>query len=68
MKLSECYWCTLSHAISDEAICCNEKSENYNKPFSKQERDIRGCENGETKQAVDYQNMTAWEIASRYYM
>ncbi len=68
MKCSECYWCTLNHALSDEAVCCNEKSKNYNQLFSKQEREIRGCDEGQTRREVDYRNMTAWEFASKYYM
>lgn len=68
MKCNECYWCTLNHALSNEKVCCNEKSENYNKLFPKEEAENRGCELGETKIAVDYRNMTAWEFASRYYM
>lgn len=68
MKCSECYWCALNHALSDKVVCCNEKSSNYNQLFPKEEREIMGCDEGETKQAVDYRNMTAWEFASKYYM
>lgn len=68
MKCSECYWCTLNHALSDKVVCCNEKSSNYNQLFPKEQIEIKGCDDGETKQAVDYRNMTAWEFASKYYM
>ena len=57
-----------NHALSDKGVCCNEKSSNYNQIFPKEEMDIMGCDEGETKQAVDYRNMTAWEFASKYYM
>lgn len=68
MKCSECYWCALNHALSDEVVCCNKKSSNYNQLFSTEEIEIKGCDKGETKQAVDYRTMTAWEFASKYYM
>lgn len=68
MNCKDCYWCNLNHALSDKVVCCNEKSSNYNQIFPKEEMDIMGCEDGETKQAVDYRNMTSWEFASRYYM
>lgn len=68
MNCKECYWCALNHSLSDKFICCNEKSRNYNEIFPKEEREIKGCEDGEIKQAVDYRNMTAWGFASRYYM
>ena len=68
MKCSECYWCTLNHKLSDEKVCCNQESKNYNKIFTKEETETMNCEDAETKQAVDYRNMTPWEFASRYYM
>lgn len=68
MKCSDCYWCKLCHALSNEKVCCNSESENYNKIFPKEEAENMGCEAGETRQAVDYRNMTAWEFASKYYM
>lgn len=68
MKCSECYWCTLNHELSDEKVCCNQESKNYNKIFTKEETEKMDCEEAETKQAVDYRNMTPWEFASRYYM
>lgn len=68
MKCSECYWCELNHPLSNEKICCNQESENYNMLFPKEEANDRGCEHGESREAVDYRNMTAWEFASKYYM
>ncbi len=68
MQCSECYWCTLNHALSDEVVCCNEKSENYNKVFPKDQCNTQGCESGQTKQEIDYWNMTPWQFASKYYM
>ena len=68
MKCSECYWCTLNNSIGNEMVCCNQASENYNKIFTKEETETMDCEDAETKQAVEYRNMTAWEFASRYYM
>lgn len=65
---SECYWCSLSHALSDQKVCCNNESEHYNQEFPKGEASKRGCNVGETQQAVDYRNMTAWQFASKYYM
>lgn len=49
MKCAECYWCSLNHALSDEVVCCNEKSEYYNQIFKKPEREVRGCYDGQTK-------------------
>ncbi len=68
MKCSECYWCALNHTIPDEAVCCNEKSKNYNQPFSKQERETRGCPQGETRRDIDYRNMKTLDFALKYYM
>lgn len=68
MKCSECYWCSLNHALSDYKVCCNQESKNYNKIFAKEETETMDCEDAETKRAVDYRSMTAWEFASRYYM
>jgi len=68
MKCSECYWCALNYALSDKVVCCNEKSKNYNQIFSKQERKIRGCDEGQIRREVDYKNITALEFASKYYM
>lgn len=68
MKCSECYWCALNKLIGNEMVCCNQESENYNKIFTKEETETMECEDAETKQAVDYRNMTPWQFASRYYM
>lgn len=68
MKCNECYWCALDSALSNERVCCNQESKNYNKIFTEEETETMDCEDAETKQAVDYRNMTPWEFASRYYM
>lgn len=68
MKCNECYWCTSNNALSKEMVCCNKESENYNKPFPKEELENYGCEEGESEREVDYGNMTAWQFASKYYM
>lgn len=68
LNCSDCGWCHLIHATSDEKVCCNDRSEKYNETSSKEEASERGCEEGETRQAIDYHNMTAWEFASKYYM
>jgi len=68
MKCKECYWCTLNHALSDEYVCCNKESDNYNKLFTEQEIETMDCDDAETEQAVDYRNMTPWNFASKYYM
>lgn len=68
MDCRDCYWCKLNNALSEEKVCCNEKSPHYNQKILKEKLDGNGCEFGETKQAVAYRNMTAWEFASRYYM
>lgn len=65
MNCSECYWC---NANLKKMTCGNPESENYNKSFSKDKIENMGCNAGETKKAVDYKNMTAWEFASKYYM
>lgn len=67
MDCKGCYWCESNNALGEEKVCCNEKSMNYNQVFTKERLEKSGCEYGETKQAVDYRNMTAWEFASRYY-
>lgn len=53
MQCSECYWCTLNHALSKEKVCCNEKSEKYNQLFPKEEAENRWCEYAESRNAVD---------------
>lgn len=68
MKCSECYWCKLNHALSDKKVCNNQKSENYNIVFPKEEAENRGCDHGETRDAVEYRTMTPWEFASKHYM
>lgn len=68
MKCKDCYWCKSNNALSGEKICCNEKSNFYNQTFLKEKIEEFSCEYAETKIAVDYRNMTAWEFASRYYM
>lgn len=69
MKCNECYWSELNNPFDvNKRCCCNQKSENYNKIFTGEEIELMDCEDGETKQAVDYANMTPWEFASRYYM
>lgn len=68
MKCNECYWCTLNHALSNERVCCNQESKNYNKIFTKEETENIECEDAETERAIDYQKMTPWQFASKYYM
>lgn len=68
MKCSECYWCVLNKATSDEMICCNQESDNYNKIFTQEETEISECEDAETEREVDYKNMNAWQFASKWYM
>ncbi|KAI4445303.1 hypothetical protein C823_007810 [Eubacterium plexicaudatum ASF492] len=68
MNCRDCYWSKTNNILTDEEICCNENSSYYNQIISTEKVEQNGCENGETKQTVDYKNMTAWEFASRYYM
>lgn len=68
MKCSECYWCVLNKPTSDEKVCCNQESANYNKIFTQGETEIMECEDAETERAVDYKNMNAWQFASKWYM
>jgi len=68
MKCNECYWCALNSSFDNKRVCCKQDSENYNKIFTKEETEVTECKDAETKQAVDYKNMTPWEFASRYYM
>lgn len=67
-QCNECYWSRRVSATSEEQVCCNENSEHYNEVFPKEESMERGCEEGETRKAIDYRNMTAWQFASKYYM
>lgn len=30
MYCKDCYWCKSNNALSDEKVCCNEISNNYN--------------------------------------
>lgn len=68
MGCKDCYWCTLNKPTGNEMVCCNQESKNYNKIFTKEEVETMECEDAETKQAVDYRNMTPWQFASKYYM
>lgn len=68
MSCKECYWCKQEIPLGSERVCCNKNSENYNKIFPEEEASERNCELAETKQAVDYREMTAWEFAVKYYM
>ena len=68
MTCKECYWCKQETALSQKRVCCNENSENYNEVFPEDEAETSSCEYAETKQAVDYREMTAWQFAARYYM
>lgn len=68
MNCNDCYWCVLNHTPSNTFVCCNEKSNSYNQIFQKEDIKTKSCNNGETRQAVDYRNMTAWQFASKYYM
>lgn len=58
MKCKDCYWCTLNHALSDEYVCCNQKSENYNKIFTKQQIETVECEYAEEEIENLYSRLT----------
>lgn len=66
MNCNECYWCTLNDGTN--YVCCNRDSENYNKIFTSEEIENVKCEDAETERAIDYQKMTPWQFASKYYM
>ena len=68
LTCNECYWCSSNDSLSDDMVCCNQKSENYNKIFSEEESKTKNCEHAETEQAIDYFRLTPWEFASKYYM
>ncbi len=61
MFCKDCYWCS-------ENTCCNTESENYNKVFTDEQIKTFECPDAESEQAVDYQNMNAWDFALKYYM
>ncbi len=68
MKCKNCGWCYLNSALSTDKVCCNPESINYNNIISEEQIEESGCDKGETIEAIDYKNMTAWEFASKYYM
>ena len=75
LNCSECYWCALGPNATDdhihdniEKVCLNGDSEHCRVKFKRKESFNRGCEHGETREAIDYKNMTAWEFANKYYM
>lgn len=67
MKCVECYWLAKNSTIGLDMVCCNKKSGNYNKIFSKEDVEKSGCDCGESKEAVDYRTLTPWQFASKYY-
>lgn len=67
MKCKECYWCVLNHLLSNEKVCCNEKSENYNILFPKEEASSRGCEYAESIEMVEYRSTNPMELSYRGY-
>lgn len=67
MTCKDCYWYKQETALSQKRLCCNKNSKYYNQVLS-EEVEIAGCKCAETKQAVDYREMTAWQFAAKYYM
>lgn len=67
MRCCDCYWAMLNFAGSTDRVCCNKKSENYNKVFSEEELKKSGCGCGESEVAIDYRTLTPWEFAKKYY-
>ena len=69
MNCADCFWIrrAFNAAAKKEMVCCNEKSENFNKLFAKDALKEAGCDCGESQIAGDYRTMTAWDFASKYY-
>lgn len=68
MNCLNCGHCVLNKTNSTDKVCCNTKSENYNKVFTEEELLKNSCEHFETREAIDYKEMNAWQFASKYYM
>ena len=68
MSCIDCYWSALNSGTSSDRVCCNKESEHYNEVISKEDAKKSGCDAGESEQAVDYRNLTAWDFAVKYYM
>lgn len=60
MHCSDCYWCVLNHALSNEKVCCNDKSENYNILFPKEESTKRGCSLCAVREEVYNNGLNPW--------